>query len=128
NNGVFGETGGQMTATTGLGQRTKTTLEGRDAAVHGHPIKLAQILAGIDGTAVGARAATNSARGVARLRRPRTRAFEVQAAGLGLSFIEILTMCPTGWFIDTEDAPAYLSDNLAQVHSVGVLKDVERGN
>ena len=28
NNGVFGETGGQMTATTVLGQRTKTTLEG----------------------------------------------------------------------------------------------------
>jgi 2-oxoglutarate ferredoxin oxidoreductase subunit beta len=128
NNGVFGETGGQMTATTVLGQRTKTTLEGRDAAVHGHPIKLAQILAGIDGTAFVARAATNSAGEVARLRRILTRAFEVQAAGLGLSFVEILTMCPTGWFIETEDAPDYLSDNLAQVHTVGVLKDVERGN
>ncbi len=32
NNGVFGETGGHMTATTVLGQRTKTSLEGRDAA------------------------------------------------------------------------------------------------
>ena len=31
NNGVFGETGGHMTATTVLGQRTKNTLEGRDA-------------------------------------------------------------------------------------------------
>ena len=30
NNGVFGDTGGQMTATTVLGQRTKTSLEGRD--------------------------------------------------------------------------------------------------
>src|SRR5215469_12127604 len=30
NNGVFGETGGHMTATTVLGQRTKTSLEGRD--------------------------------------------------------------------------------------------------
>ena len=28
NNGVFGETGGHMTATTVLGQRTKNTLEG----------------------------------------------------------------------------------------------------
>ena len=31
NNGVFGETGGHMTATTTLGQRTKNTLDGRDA-------------------------------------------------------------------------------------------------
>ena len=31
NNGVFGDTGGQQTATTVLGQRTKTSLEGRDA-------------------------------------------------------------------------------------------------
>jgi 2-oxoglutarate ferredoxin oxidoreductase subunit beta len=40
NNGVFGETGGHMTATTVLGQRTKNTLEGRDAAAHGYPIML----------------------------------------------------------------------------------------
>ena len=39
-NGVFGETGGHMTATTALGQRTKNTLDGRDAAQHGFPIRL----------------------------------------------------------------------------------------
>ncbi len=124
NNGVFGETGGQMTATTVIGQRTKTTLEGRTVADHGNPIKLAQILAGIDGTAYVARAATNSAGEVARLRRILHRAFEVQAQGIGFSFVEILTMCPTGWFVDTEDAPQYLADNLARVHEVGVLKDL----
>ena len=42
NNGVFGETGGHMTATTVLGQRTKNTLEGRDAADHGYPIQIAR--------------------------------------------------------------------------------------
>ena len=31
NNGVFGETGGHMTATSVLGQRTKNSLDGRDA-------------------------------------------------------------------------------------------------
>jgi 2-oxoglutarate ferredoxin oxidoreductase subunit beta len=113
-----------MTATTVLGQRTKTTLEGRDVAKHGNPIKMAQILAGIDGTAYVARAATNSAGEVARLRRMLKRAFEIQVEGLGLTFIEILTMCPTGWFIPTEDAPDYLSDNLAEVHQIGVLKDI----
>jgi 2-oxoglutarate ferredoxin oxidoreductase subunit beta len=124
NNGVFGETGGQMTTTTVLGQRTKTTLEGRNAADHGNPIQMAKLLAGIDGTAFVARAATNTAGEVARLRRMLTKAFQIQNQGLGLGFIEILTMCPTGWFIETEDAPDYLRDNLAQVHQIGVLKDI----
>jgi len=44
NNGVFGETGGHMTATTAIGQRTKNTLDGRDAAYHGHPIRIADRL------------------------------------------------------------------------------------
>ena len=124
NNGVFGETGGQMTTTTVLGQRTKTTLEGRNVAEHGNPIQMAKLLAGIDGTAYVARAATNTAGEVARLRRMLTKAFQIQDQGLGLSFIEILTMCPTGWFIETEDAPDYLRDNLAAVHQIGVVKDI----
>ncbi len=37
-------------------------------------------------------------------------------------------MCPTGWFIDTQEAPDYLSDNLATVHQVGVLKDAPIGD
>src|SRR5206468_12071714 len=38
NNGVCGETGGHMTATSVIGQRTKTSLEGRDAGYHGYTI------------------------------------------------------------------------------------------
>jgi 2-oxoglutarate ferredoxin oxidoreductase subunit beta len=123
NNGVFGETGGHMTATTVLGQRTKNTLEGRDPGAHGYPIRLSNLLAGVDGAAYVARGAVNNAGNVARTRRMIQRAFEVQRQGLGFSFVEILTMCPTGWFIETGEAPAYLSENLAAVHSVGVLKD-----
>ncbi len=33
-------------------------------------------------------------------------------------------MCPTGWFIDTAEAPDYLSDNPGKVRTVGVLKDI----
>jgi 2-oxoglutarate/2-oxoacid ferredoxin oxidoreductase subunit beta len=124
NNGVFGETGGHMTATTVVGQRTKNTLEGRDPALHGYPIRLGNLLAGIDGAAYVARGAVNNAGNVARTRRMIHRALETQAAGMGFSFVEILTMCPTGWFIETQEAPGYLSDHLAAVHTVGVLKDV----
>ena len=69
NNGVFGETGGHMTATTVLGQRTKTSLEGRDAALHGDPSCSARLLAQLDGAAFVARGAVNTAGNVARTKR-----------------------------------------------------------
>ena len=124
NNGVFGETGGHMTATTVLGQRTKTSLEGRDAAAHGRPILLSTLLAQLDGAAYVARGAVNSAGNVARTKKMLLQALRTQLAGAGFSFVEILTMCPTGWFVETQEAPGYLADNLATVHTGGVLKDV----
>jgi len=124
NNGVFGETGGHMTATTTIGQRTKNTLDGRDAAVHGYPIRLSNLIAELDGAAYVARGAVNNAGNVAKTKRMIQRAIDVQVAGLGFSFVEILTMCPTGWFIETNEAPDYLQSVIEPVHRVGVLKDV----
>jgi len=124
NNGVFGETGGHMTTTTVLGQQTKSSVGGRDAHLHGRPLRVAELLAGIDGSAFVARGAVNNAGNVARTKRMVLRAFETQFAGTGFSFVEILTMCPTGWFVETEAAPDYLNATLAPVHAPGVLKDV----
>ena len=124
NNGVFGETGGHMTATTALGQRTKNTLDGRDAEQHGFPIRVSTLIAELDGAAYVARGAVNNAGNVARTKKMIRKALEVQETGLGFSFVEILTMCPTGWFVDTHDAPDYLTSTLAPVHAPGVLKDV----
>jgi len=126
NNGVFGETGGHLTATTVLGQRTKNSIDGRTAEQHGYPILLSNLLAQLDGTAYVARGAVNTAGNVARTKKMLLRAFETQLAGGGFSFVEILTMCPTGWFIETPEAPDYLADNLGSVHTVGVLKDVRQ--
>jgi 2-oxoglutarate ferredoxin oxidoreductase subunit beta len=123
NNGVLGETGSQMTASTVLGQRTKNSLEGRDAEKHGYPIAIADVVAGLRGSSYVARCAVNSAGNVARTRRMIKRAFEVQWEYQGFSFVEILTMCPTGWFVDTLDAPDYLNSTLGSVYKVGVIKD-----
>jgi len=123
NNGVFGETGGHMTATTVLGQRTKNTLDGRDAEAHGYPILLSNLVAQLEGAAYVARGAVNNAGNVARTKKMLLKALETQMAGGGFSFVEILTMCPTGWFIETQEAPDYLAGNLAPVHATGILKD-----
>ncbi len=126
NNGVFGETGGHMTATTAIGQRTKNTLEGRDAAYHGHPIRIADLLAPLGGTAYAARGTVHDAAGVVKTKAMLRRAFETQIAGEGFSFVEILTMCPTGWFVPTAEGPDYLDRVLRPVHATGELKNAER--
>lgn len=122
NNGVFGETGGHMTATTVIGQRTKNTLDGRDAARDGHPIRIADLIAQLDGASYVARASVHDAAGVVRAKRMLKRAFETQLAGAGFSFVEILTMCPTGWFLSTGQGPEYLEKVLGAVHVGGELK------
>src|SRR5437660_6291999 len=122
NNGVFGETGGHMTATSVRGQRTKTSLEGRDADYHGYPIVIGHLRARLEGAAYVARGSVQSAGSVARTKRMMRRAFEAQLAGEGFSMVEVLTMCPTGWFVPTAEGPTYMGDTLGQVHVMGELK------
>jgi 2-oxoglutarate ferredoxin oxidoreductase subunit beta len=127
NNGVFGETGGHMTATTVLGQRTKTSLEGRDPRLHGYPIPVAELVAVLPGAAYVARGAVDRPGNVARTTRMLERALEVQRAGTGFGLVEILTMCPTGWFVEPAQGPSVLSATLARTHRLGVIKDAAPG-
>jgi len=122
NNGVFGETGGQMTAATALGQRTKNTIDGRDAEQHGYPIRISDMIKDLEGVAYVARGAVNNARNITATKRMIRRALEAQANGEGFSMVEILTMCPTGWFVGAPDGPAYIDQTLGQVHVTGEIR------
>ncbi len=122
NNGVFGETGGHMTATSVIGQRTKNTIDGRNAEYHGYPILIGDLIAQLEGAAYVARGSVHNAGSVARTKKMCRRAFETQDRREGFSFVEVLTMCPTGWFIPTADGPGYMDDTLGQVHTMGELK------
>jgi len=124
NNGVFGDTGGQMTASSVVGQRTKNTLEGRDAAYHGNPIKVAEILANMDGTAYVARGSVHNAASINATRKLIRKAFLRPMHGHGLALMEILTMCPTGWFVPPGQGAEYMMESLGKVYGLGELKDV----
>jgi 2-oxoglutarate ferredoxin oxidoreductase subunit beta len=122
NNGVFGETGGHMTATSVLGQRTKNSLDGRDAEYHGYPVLIGDLISRLQGASYVARGSVHNAGAVARTKKMFRRAFEHQLAGDGFSFVEVLTMCPTGWFVPTADGPGYMQETLGEVHVMGELK------
>jgi len=122
NNGVFGDTGGQMTAASVVGQRTKTSLDGRTPDAHGYPVPVAELIASMPGVAYVARGAVNNAGSVAKTKRYLKRAFELSTEGAGYTFVEVLTMCPTGWFLPTADGPDYISDTFETTYPLGVLK------
>lgn len=122
NNGVFGDTGGQMTAASVVGQRTKTSLDGRDPGDHGYPVPVAELVAALPGAVYVARGAVNNAGSIAKTKRFIKRAFELSAAGEGFTFVEVLTMCPTGWFVPTPDGPDYLEETFEATFPVGALK------
>ena len=122
NNGVFGDTGGQMTAASVVGQRTKTSLDGRDPGDHGYPVPVAELVAALPGAAYVARGAVNNAGSIAKTKRYIKRAFELSAAGEGFTFVEVLTMCPTGWFLPTPDGPDYIETTFEATFPLGALK------
>ena len=121
-NGVFGDTGGQMTAATTVGQRTKTDLGGRTAAEYGHPIPVADIVANFPGVAYVARGAVDKPNAVARTRRYLREAFASQIAGEGFSLVEILTMCPTGWAVPTDQGAEYQREQMNPTYPLGELR------
>jgi 2-oxoglutarate ferredoxin oxidoreductase subunit beta len=123
NNGVFGETGGHMTTTSVLGQRTKTTMEtGRTAERHGYPIKISDLLARVDGTAYVARGAMHTPAAVRWTKDILRDAFRCQLEGKGFSFVEILTMCPTDWYVEPAETPEWVERNFTGTYPLGVLK------
>jgi 2-oxoglutarate/2-oxoacid ferredoxin oxidoreductase subunit beta len=123
NNGVFGETGGHMTATSVLGQRTKTTMDtGRVAEKHGYPIKIADLIAQVDGAAYVARGAMHTPAAIRWTKQILTEAFQVQLAGQGFSLVEILTMCPTDWYVDPIETPDWIEKNFIGTYPLKVLK------
>ena len=124
NNAIYGMTGGQMAPTTLLGQKAATAPNGRDAveAGMGYPIKVVELLATLDGTAYLARGAVNSAVNVRKTRNYIRKALELQMSGIGFSLVEVLSQCPTGWSMESEESVDWLENNMIPVFPLGEVK------
>lgn len=122
NNSLFADTGSHMTPTTLIGQKTKTTWDGRDKEQHGSPLRYAEMIATIDGTAFAARTSVHSPVHVQRTKKALRQAFETQLANKGLSYVEILTMCPSGWFMSPVEALTYTEEKMLPAFPLGTFK------
>ncbi|PKO23556.1 MAG: 2-oxoglutarate oxidoreductase [Chloroflexi bacterium HGW-Chloroflexi-1] len=122
NNAVYGMTSGQMAPTTLPGQVTTSTPTGRDVKVHGYPMRMAEIIAGLPGACYVARRAVYDVRTVRQARKAVMTALKTQLAGLGLSMVEFLSSCPTNWHMTPVDALTWIKDNMAPYFPLGDYK------
>jgi 2-oxoglutarate ferredoxin oxidoreductase subunit beta len=123
NNATYGMTGGQMAPTTLLGQKTSTTVKGRDAVVAGYPLRVSELLATIEGASLIARTSVDSPGNLLKTRALIQKALRYQMEGNGFALIEILSPCPTDWGLSPEDSMKWIHSDMMSVYKLGVLKD-----
>ena len=124
NNGVYGMTGGQMAPTTLLDQVTTTTPAGRDSVVAGHPVRICEVFAVLDGTSYLERVAVNKPSAVIKTKKAIAKAFQRQLDGGGFSLVEILAPCPTNWKMGPLEACTWVDEVMSKQFPLGVTKEV----
>lgn len=123
NNAIYGMTGGQMSPATILGMKTSTTPYGRELALHGYPFKVSDIAATLDGTCYVTRQSVHSPAAVRKAKRALRKAFDNSMQAKGLSFIEFVATCNSGWKMSPTAANNWMEENLFPVYPIGDLKD-----
>jgi 2-oxoisovalerate ferredoxin oxidoreductase beta subunit len=123
NNAVYGMTGGQLAPTTLMGQKTTTSPRGRDRTM-GHPLKMAEIIAGLDAPVFVERVALFDAKQRTRAARAIEKALRTQVEDRGFSFVEVLAECPTHLKTTPAEAERWVKEQMLPVFPLGVKKDV----
>ncbi len=123
NNAIYGMTGGQMAPTTLLGQKSTTSPFGRDFQRDGYPIKMAEMLATLEGVCFSGRFAVDKISNLRKAKKAVLKAFEMQIKGIGFSFVEILSSCPTNWGLSPIEANKRIEDEMIPYYPLGIFKE-----
>jgi 2-oxoglutarate ferredoxin oxidoreductase subunit beta len=130
NNAIYGMTGGQMAPTTLEGQKATTCIYGRQVksengdVINGNPIRVAELLATLDGPAYIERVMLTDPANVMKAKRAIKKAFEYQKAKKGFTFVEIMSGCPTNWYTSPVDALNFVKTEMIKKYPLGVYKDI----
>lgn len=123
NNAVYGMTGGQMAPTTLVGQKTLTTTLGRNPQTgDGFPLKISEMLAMLEGVTSVERVSVSSPHNVMRAKKAIHKAFLNQIHQKGFSLVEVLSMCPTIWHMNSIEAVTFVDKEMEKAFPLGVIK------
>jgi 2-oxoglutarate ferredoxin oxidoreductase subunit beta len=123
NNGIYGMTGGQMAPTTLPGMKSSTSPYGRDVEMMGYPLKITELVAQLPGTYFVTRQAVHTPANVRKTKKAVRMAIENQVNKKpGLSFVEIVSNCNSGWKMTPTQANQWMVDNMFPYYPLGDIK------
>ena len=122
NNGIYGMTGGQMAPTTLPGMRSSTSPYGRDTVIMGNPLKITELVAQLPGTYFVTRQAVHTPVNVRKTKKAIMKAFESQKLQRGISFVEIVSNCNSGWKMTPLKANKWMEENMFPFYPLGDIK------
>ena len=129
NNNIYGMTGGQLAPTTLIDQVAATAPYGRSIKNDGFPLRMAEMMAGLEAPTLVARVGVNNPRNIRQATKVIKKGLEIQRDKKGYAFIEILSQCPTNWKKEPKDACEWIDEVVSKQYPFGVFKDLteERG-
>jgi 2-oxoglutarate ferredoxin oxidoreductase subunit beta len=122
NNGIYGMTGGQMAPTTLEGMKTSTSPYGRDIFSMGNPLDITNLIKHLSGTYYVTRQAVHTPSHVRKAKKAIRIAMENQKLNKGLSFVEIVSSCNSGWKMTPIQANKWMEENMFPVYPLGDIK------
>lgn len=125
NNTNYGMTSGQLAPTTLIGQKTTTTPAGRNAATDGYPLKMAELLGSLEGVQYSERTTVADFKGVMKTKKAIKKAFSMQMAGKGYTFVEILSNCNTNWRMSSVESNKHILETVTETFPLGKFKDTD---
>ena len=122
NNGIYGMTGGQMAPTTLEGMKSSTSPYGRDSESMGPPYRITEMIAQLEGTYYVSRQSVHRAAAVRKSKKAIRKALEVQRDKKGLSFIEFVSNCNSGWKMSPNDSNRWMEEHMFPFYPPGDIK------
>ncbi|MEI8202496.1 MAG: thiamine pyrophosphate-dependent enzyme [Bacteroidota bacterium] len=122
NNGIYGMTGGQMAPTTLPGMKASTCPYGRDVAMMGNPLKITELVAQLPGVRYVTRQAVHTPSAVRKAKKAIRIAFENQKLNKGLSFVEFVSNCNSGWKMTPVQSNVWMEENMFPFFPLGDIK------
>lgn len=125
NNAIYGMTSGQMAPTTLPGQKTTSSPRGRDVETMGYPLRMAELLANLDGAGYVVRRSLHDPKNIRMAKKAIRLAFETQLRGLGFSMVEMLSTCSTNWGLSPIESLKWLEEHMIPYYPIGDFKVAE---
>jgi 2-oxoglutarate ferredoxin oxidoreductase subunit beta len=122
NNGIYGMTGGQMAPTTLQGMPTSTSPYGRDLKLMGNPLRMTELVAQLPGTYSVSRHSVHTPGNVRKAKKAIRQAFENQKLDKGVTFVEIVSNCNSGWKLSPVKANEWMVDHMFPFYPLGDIK------